>query len=724
MCNARALGGVLLLLLVVVVLHCNVVTLVSAQGSNTGPRWQTLSGDPPLVVARGGFSGLLPDSSSESYTLAVMLSVPDVMVWCDVQLTKDAIGICFPDVKLQNASNIEYVYKGKDKAYLVNGVPTQGRFSIDYTIKDLANVSLTQGVYSRTSRFDGNVYAILTVEDVFRLVKPHGLWLNIQHDAFYAQHNLSMRSYILSVSRSVAVSYISSPEVGFLRSIGARFNPKITKLVFRFLKQTEIEPTTNQTYGSLLGNLTFIKTFASGILVPKHYIWPVDVSEYLLPHTSLVVDAHKEGLEVFASDFSNDVPYSFNFSYDPLAEYLHFIDNGDFSVDGVLSTFPITPSTAIDCFSHLGRNASNQVDLKVISKNGASGDFPSCTNLAYQQAISDGADVIDCPVQMSKDGTPFCFSSINLSNGTTASQSNYSNYAMTIPEIMENSGIFAFNLTWDEIQTLTPDISNPFSRYSIFRNPKFKNAGNFLKLSDFLALAKNSTTLSGVLISIENAPYLAEKQGLGVTEAVMTALKEGGYDNQTDLKVMIQSTNSSVLMKFKDNDKYEIVYKIEESIRDASNATVEDIKKFADSVVVNKVSVFPVNAAFTTGLTAVVAKLQAFKLPVYVELFSNEFISQAWDFASDATVEINSFVLGTGISGVITDFPKTAARYRKNRCLSKDLKTTPNYMSPVQPGSFFQLITPQYMPPAEAPMPILTESDIAEPPLPLVAKNL
>ncbi|TXG67441.1 hypothetical protein EZV62_008716 [Acer yangbiense] len=620
-----------------------------------------LRGDPPLVVAHGGFSGLLPDSSSESYTLAVMLSVPDVMVWCDVQLTKDAIGICFPDVKLQNASNIADVYKGKDKAYLVNGVPTQGRFPIDYTIKDLANVSITQGVYSRTSRFDGNVYAILTVEDVFRLVKPHGLWLNIQHDAFYSQHNLSMRSYILSVSRSVAVSYISSPEVGFLRSIAARFNPKITKLVFRFLKQIDIEPTTNQTYGSLLGNLTFIKTFASGILVPKDYIWPIDASQYLLPHTSLVVDAHKEGLEVFASDFSNDVPYSFNFSYDPLAEYLHFIDNGDFSVDGVLSTFPMTPSAAIDCFSHLGRNASNQVDLKVISKNGASGDFPSCTNLAYQQAISDGADVIDCPVQMSKDGTPFCFSSINLSKGTTASQSNYSNYAMTIPGIMGNSGIFAFNLTWDEIQTLTPDISNPFSRYSIFRNPKFKNAGNFLKLSDFLALAKNSTTLSGVLISIENAPYLAEKQGLGVTEAVITALKDGGYDNQTDLKVMIQSTNSSVLMKFKDNDKYEIVYKIEESIRDASNATVEDIKKFADSVVVNKVSVFPVNAAFITGLTDVVAKLQAFKLPVYVELFSNEFVSQAWDFASDATVEINSFVLGTGISGVITDFPKTAA---------------------------------------------------------------
>ncbi|KAK4851307.1 hypothetical protein QYF36_014032 [Acer negundo] len=503
MCNARALGGVVLLLLVIVVLHCNVVTRVSAQGSKTGPRWQTLSGGPPLVVARGGFSGLFPDSSYTAYTLAVILSVPKVIVWCDVQLTKDAIGICFPDIKLQNASNIGVAYKNKEKVYLVNGVPTRGWFPIDYNINDLAaNVSLTQGVYSRTNKFDGNLYPILTVEDVFTQVKPSGLWLNIQHDAFYAQHNLSMRSYILSVSRRVVVSYISSPEVNFLRGIAARLNPNITKLVFRFLKQTEIEPTINQTYGSLLGNLTFIKNFASGILVPKDYIWPINASQYLLPHTSLVADAHKEGLEIFASDFSNDVPYSFNFSYDPLAEYLHFINNGDFSVDGVLSDFPITPSAAIDCFSHIGRNASNQVNLTVISKNGASGDFPSCTNLAYQQAISDGADVIDCPVQMSKDGTPFCFSSINLIDSTTAPQSNYSNYAMTIPEITEvsGSGIFAFNLTWAEIQTLTPAISNPYTR-------------------------------------IENAAYLAEKQGLGVTDAVMMALKDGGYDNQTDLKV-------------------------------------------------------------------------------------------------------------------------------------------------------------------------------------------
>lgn len=118
------------------------------------------------------------------------------------------------------------------------------------------------------------------------------------------------------------------------------------------MEEDDTEPSTNQTYGSLLKNLKFIKTFASGIMVPKSYIWPVDASQYLQPHTSLVFDAHNEGLEVFASNFVNDLPLSYNYSYDPLAEYLQFIDNGDFSVDGMLSDFPITPSEAVGklCF--------------------------------------------------------------------------------------------------------------------------------------------------------------------------------------------------------------------------------------------------------------------------------------------------------------------------------------------------------------------------------------
>ncbi|CAB4278109.1 unnamed protein product [Prunus armeniaca] len=710
MFNSRALVVLALLL------H-SVVALVSAKGSNSTSQWQTLSGDAPLVIARGGFSGLFPGFSSVAFNLALLTSVPDVVFWCDVQLTKDAAGICFPDLLLNNNSDIEGVFAKKDKTYLVNGVSTQGWFTVDYTLNDLANVFVTQGVYSRTNKFDGNLYPILIVEDVAQL-KPPGLWLNVQHDIFFSQHNLSMRNYVLSVSRKVVVNYISSPEVAFLNSIKARVSPSTTKLVFRFLGKDDTEPSTKQTYGSLLKNLTYIKTFASGILIPKTYIWPVTKDLYLEPHTSIVLDAHKAGLTVFASDFVNDIPLAYNYSYDPVSEYLNFVDNDDFSVDGVLSDFPITPSEAIDCFAHLGNNTSGQAKPLVISKYGASGDFPSCTDLAYSKAIADGVDVLDCPVQISKDGTPFCSSSINLIDSTTVAQSSFSSLTTVIPEIKAGSGIYTFSLTWENIKSLTPIISNPWSRYTLFRSPRAKNVGKYLTLSDFLTLAQKSSSLSGVLIGIENAAYLAEKQRLSVTEAVIDALSKAGFDNQTALNVKIQSTNSSVLMKFKEKTNYKLVYKIEENFGDALSSTIEDIKKFADSVVINKASVFPETQSFVTSVTNVVPELQAAKLQVYVELFSNEFVSQAWDFFSDPTVEINSFVLGLNIDGVITDFPKTAARYKRNRCLSE--KETPNYMAPIQAASLIQVVSADYLPPAEAPNPPLTASDVVEPPLPAV----
>lgn len=88
----------------------------------------------------------------------------------------------------------------------------------------------------------------------------------------------------------------------------------------------------------------------------------------------------------------------------------------------------------------------------VITHNGASGIYPDCTDLAYQQAVEDGADIIDCPVQVTKDGTLICMSSINLVDTTTVASSSMRSRLSIIPEIQGTAGIFSFNLTWDEIQ--------------------------------------------------------------------------------------------------------------------------------------------------------------------------------------------------------------------------------------------------------------------------------
>ncbi|KAH0875125.1 hypothetical protein HID58_072487 [Brassica napus] len=699
------------------VLLCCVVLIQLFAGQTdaqrSSSRWQTLSGDAPLVIARGGFSGLFPDSSSIAYGFAKQTSVAGAALWCDVQLTKDGAGICFPDLKLNNASTVEDVYPNRQKTYSVNGVSTQGWFTIDFSLRDLSDVKLNRGILSRSEKFNG-IYPILTVEDVTTQIKPESFWLNVQYDAFYAQQNLSMSSFLISASRTVSIDYISSPEVNFFKKIAGRFGRNGPSFVFQFLGKEDFEPTTNRTYDSILSNLTFVKTFASGILVPKSYILPLDDNQYLvLPPKSLVLDAHKAGLQVYVSGFVNDNDIAHDYSSDPVSEYLSFVDNGNFSVDGVLSDFPITASASID--------------------------------MAYDKAIKDGADVIDCSVQMSSDGKPFCSSSIDLSNITNIAQTSFAQRSTHVPEISSNDGIYTFSLTWSEIQTLKPAISNPYRAYNMFRNPNEKNSGKFILLSEFLSLAKNSTSLSGVLISVEKAVYLREKQGLDVVKAVLDTLTETGYSNgsTTKTKVMIQSTNSSVLVDFKkQSSKYETVYKVEEKIGDISDSAIEDIKKFANAVVIVKTSVFPLfDDGFIIRQTNVVEKLHKSKLPVYVELFQNEFVSQPFDFFSDPTVEINSYVSGAGIDGTITEFPFTAARYKSkwpppnfqnplttmrdfvfscagNRCLGTKETIPPQYMSPVPPGLFLNLVNA--IPPAQAPNPVFTDDDVTEPPLPPV----
>ncbi|KAM7495618.1 hypothetical protein LguiB_030227 [Lonicera macranthoides] len=412
-----------------VILHlllCS-VALAVARGSKNNI-WHTLDGKPPLVIARGGLSGVFPDSSKIAYKLALFFSLPSVILWCDVQLTKDGAGVCLPDLRLNNGTNVEGILGDHpNTTYLVNGVATKGWFTVDFTLSDLLSnfrcnnqqghtpkmrksywgtmaslltsaktaveeavafvsaITVTQGVYSRPPIFD-NEFPIQTVEDVAQFkspkspkgFKPHGFWLNIQFP----------------------------------------------------VKESGI-----------------FEEFAGGILVPKSYLWPVDPSFYLLPHTSLVLDAHKEGLQVFASDFANDAPYAYNFNYDPVTKYLTFIDNGNFSVDGVLSDSPLTPSEAIDCFSRMGKHDPDEINVVVISHEGASGVYPGCTDLAYQTATIDGADVLDCPVQMTKDGVPICLGSINLISRTTVALSDFSNLTRTIPELGGGKGIFTFDLT-------------------------------------------------------------------------------------------------------------------------------------------------------------------------------------------------------------------------------------------------------------------------------------
>lgn len=156
--------------------------------------------------------------------------------------------------------------------------------------------------------------------------------------------------------------------------------------------------------------------------------------------------------------------------------------------------------------------------------------------------------------------------------------------------------------------------------------------------------------------------FIQEELGFDMISAVMTAVTEAGYGNQTFLKVL--STESAVLTKLRQDTNYKLIYKITRDIRDASPASVADIKRFADAVAIDKYSVYPEDRHFITNMTNIVNRFQSAGLKVYGYGFMNEFVSQAWDFFADATVELNTFFVSAQIDGFITDFPATARRYK------------------------------------------------------------
>ena len=146
------------------------------------------------------------------------------------------------------------------------------------------------------------IYVHAHVYDIFIYVCVCVVWGShtclpfVQYPTFYSQNNFDVGSAIAEQLLGTPIAYLSSPEVGFLKDVQNNLTNS-TEFILKFWTKDEIEPSTKQSYGSLLNNLTTISAFASGILVPKDYIWSVNNdSGYLVSDSGLISKAHNANL--------------------------------------------------------------------------------------------------------------------------------------------------------------------------------------------------------------------------------------------------------------------------------------------------------------------------------------------------------------------------------------------------------------------------------------------
>ena len=116
------------------------------------------------MVAKGGFSGVFPDSSQGAYSFAMIASAPDTAMWCDVQLTKDGVGVCLRDINMKNCTTVDQAYPARTRTYVIDGVQKSGWFVSDFTIAELQSVSRE---YNDTTVYSDSIIAqSLYISDV------------------------------------------------------------------------------------------------------------------------------------------------------------------------------------------------------------------------------------------------------------------------------------------------------------------------------------------------------------------------------------------------------------------------------------------------------------------------------------------------------------------------------------------------------------------------------
>lgn len=630
----------------------------------------------PLVIARGGTSGLFPDQTQYAYLFAMNNSLPGTALLCDLQLTKDSVGICRTNIDLGASTVINVTLPNYFTEYTVNGVPTQGFFSIDLTGVQALNLTAMQSGQSRSPLYDG-LFPILQPENVssFILGTPlqASFWLNVEYASFFEEHKLDMVSYVLASLKPMSIAYVSSPEVAFLKAIQAKAPKGATVLVFKFNDKDLVDPSTNVTYGTLLNNLTEIATFAAGILVPKEFIWSVDNNTFFLgSQSTLVQDAHDAGLAVYVMGIENDFAQPiYNYSFDPIQEYLQYVPTTGPNVDGFLTDFPLTASEALACYrsaSTLNQTAAKTKPL-VLSHNGASGDYPGCTLLAYQGAVDSGASYIDCPIQITKDGIPICRESPDLMTNTDISQHPefFPALQSAFPALQDTKGIFTFNMTREEISTLNARMSSPEQSFNLLRTGIYENE-NILTLSAFLNFAKNLSAV-GIFIDIQNGYYLEEQIHLDVVGVVLATINAAGFNNSD--RILIQSEDSAILSRLQQLTSYELVYKVSNESVAITGTQIQQIKSLAKIVTLpRRVMANSISDGFLVEPSNVVDLFHAQNMSVFIFYLRNEYVALPFDYEDDPTLELNTWVQFFKVDGLITDFPRTARAYLNNECLT------------------------------------------------------
>ena len=352
--------------------------------------YNTLDGTAPIVIAHRGASGLRPEHTLESYSLAIEQGAD--YIECDLVMTKDSVLICRHEPMLSGTTDVaersEFATKKTTK--MVDGIAYEDWFASDFTLAEIKTLKARQAFAERDQSYNGQ-FNIPTFEEVINLIKTQsarkgrtiGIYPETKHPTFHENLGLHLTDSLISFleregwNHEKAPVFIQSFEVSNLLYIR-----KVKKSTVKLVQLIDgsgvdkdgkilLEAPSGKPYDFVVSNdprtyidlvsdkgLDFINTYANAIGPWKPYIQPYTYEDKnddgvpddinydgvvndsdcsMLPSTDLVELAHRKGLLVHPFTFRNESRRLLKeYNNDPKNEYKNFYNLG---VDGVFSDF-------------------------------------------------------------------------------------------------------------------------------------------------------------------------------------------------------------------------------------------------------------------------------------------------------------------------------------------------------------------------------------------------
>lgn len=306
----------------------------------------------PIVIAHRGASGLRPEHTLASYTLAIEQGAD--FIEPDLVLTQDNVFVARHENDITDTTDVAAhpEFAARKATKLIDGESHIGWFTEDFTLAELKTLRAKERLPQLrpgNAKFDGQ-FAIPTLAEVIALAKQHGVGIypETKHPSYFASIGQPMEARLVAELKAAgwdsaaAPVFIQSFEVNNLKALH-----RLTRIRLIQLMDASGGPADRAapSYAAMAkpAGLKAIAAYAYGIGPNKSMIWAGAG-----PQTSLVADAHAAGLKLHPWTFRAEnafLPAALRVGADPAThgrveeEIRTYIG---FGVDGFFTDFPAT----------------------------------------------------------------------------------------------------------------------------------------------------------------------------------------------------------------------------------------------------------------------------------------------------------------------------------------------------------------------------------------------